>query len=68
MGNDSSSPTALGNTCTTEAIHDTGIIVVDLPEGRYVFFDRRDKELIFALAAARAFQSPNLLKLLEGEI
>ena len=63
IGNDSSSPTAPGNTCTTDPTHDTAFIIVDLPPGRYVFFDRRDCEMNFNLSAARAFQSPNLLRL-----
>ena len=64
LGNDISSPTAPGNTCTTDPTHDTGFIVVDLPPGRYVFLDRRDyyADYIY-LSAARAFQSPNLLRL-----
>ena len=43
IGNDPSSPTAPGNICSTEPIHDSGIIILDLPSGRYIFFDRRDK-------------------------
>ena len=43
IGNDPSSPTASGNTCSTESIHDGGIIILDLPAGRYIYLDRRDK-------------------------
>ena len=35
---------------------------MDLPEGRYVFLDRRDGTSSFTLSTAIAFQSPNLLE------
>ena len=62
IGNDPSSPTAPGNTCSTEPIHDGGIIILVLPAGRYIFLDRRDKADYFNLSTAIAFQTPNLLE------
>ena len=63
IGNDPSSPTAPGNTCSTEPIHEGGFIILDLPAGRYIFFDRRDKTgRWFNLSTAIAFQTPNLLE------
>lgn len=42
MGNDSSAPTAAGNTCTTVPIHEGGFIDIEsLPAARFFFFDRR---------------------------
>jgi len=61
MGSNPDSPTANGNTCTTTPIHEGGIIVINLPAGRYIFLDRRDLADRFNIAAVRAFQSPNLL-------
>ena len=55
IGNDPSSPTAPGNTCSTEPLHEGGIIILDLPAGRYVFLDRRDKAIKFNLSTAIAF-------------
>ena len=55
IGNNPSSPTAAGNTCSIVAIHDGGFIIVDLPSGRYVFLDRRNKADIFNLSTAIAF-------------
>ena len=62
MGNNRAYPTAPGNTCSTEPIYEGGFIVVDLPAGRYVFLDRRDKFWEFNLSTAIAFQNPNLLE------
>ena len=62
IGNDPSSPTAPGNTCSPEPIHDSGLIILDLPAGRYIFLDRRNKSAWFGLSTVIAFQTPNLLE------
>ena len=68
IGDDPSEPTAIGNVCSTVPIHTGGFIIVDLPEGRYVFLDRRDSAYSefegdwWHLSAAMAFQTPNLLE------
>lgn len=62
MGNDSSAPTAPGNTCATSPIHEGGIIPINPPPARYVFLNRRDLPKHLSIAAVRAFQSPNLLE------
>ena len=55
IGNDPSSPTAPGNTCSTEPINNGGFIILDLPTGRYIFLDRRDNASEFNLSTAIAF-------------
>ena len=56
IGNNPASPTALGNTCSIEPIYEGGFIILNLPPGRYVFFDRRDKDGVEAnYSVARAF-------------
>ena len=63
-------PTASGNTCTEDPIHDGGfVVVIDLPEGRYFFLDRRDgipygalSEIYLNFSVLEAFQSTNLLE------
>ena len=64
IGNDPTSPTAPGNTCSTEPIHDGGFFILALPAGRYIFLDRRDGIDLeyFNLSNAIAFQNPNLLE------
>ena len=56
LGNDPSSPTAPGNTCTSLPIHDGGFINVEsLPAGRYLFIYRKDLSEEMNLAVVRAF-------------